>query len=53
MLTFAESKNVLYEDTLKSLHLTTVETGKLSCDFIETFTILKGFDLDSNIVWFK
>jgi hypothetical protein len=49
---FAESKNVLYEDTLRSLHLTTLETGRFSCELIETLTILKGFDLKSNIVWY-
>jgi hypothetical protein len=47
---FAESKSVLNENTLRSLHLITLETERLSWDLIETFTILKGFGLDSNIV---
>ena len=35
---FAELKNVVYEDKLRSLHLTTLETGRLNCDLIESFT---------------
>jgi hypothetical protein len=34
---FAELKNVVYEDKLRSLHLTTLETERLNCDLIESF----------------
>jgi len=37
-------KNKTYEDRLRLVNLTTLETRRLRGDLIEVFKILKGFD---------
>ena len=40
-----DSYNILsYEERLKRLHLTTMETRRLRGDLVEVFKILKGFE---------
>ena len=36
--------DLIYEQRLRRLYITTLETRRLSCDLIEVFKIIKGFD---------
>ena len=41
-----------YEDILKELRLESLENRKIYIDMIDTFKIIRGFDVESN-KWFN